>query len=376
PPAAASVVPPTATPAWSAASTEDKATLKPQNGADASIQAVRNSVLDVPEQHLSPTASGISPAQPVEKAANITPEVVAFTASEPTDQATQEEEYGRVLGPHRRRHTEVVNILPKLFFQQAPEDLSHFLQAASYSPQCASFTSNFLRFDLEVFGGPAYAHQQLAAKDSESLAHLNDRMASEKAALSCNAGLRISAISRAGLGVRMGLNYNQINERFEYMTKLERHIREILDPNTGEVIGTEIEVVEPRLAKVNNRLQMVEIPLLATYETQWKKLRIGFNLGTALNLWFNASGMLASPVDGDPISFGQVGDRDVLPIFKAQATAAVLGSVSFAYNFYQRWSLVGEPYLRSHPRAFSNPAYNLTQNYWQTGVQLGLRMRL
>jgi hypothetical protein len=346
---------------------------KPVSPAPALLPVVRFSEISHSQEveEIMPTSiwSAEEASAPVMEA----PAFVEMPKSTP--QLDQEEESSRIFGPHRRRQIEVVDVLPTQPFTQGPEDLRTLLSWTDKAPSCAKFTKDFLRFDLELLGGPAYAHQQLEAKTSESLNHLQQRQASEQPVLSYGGGIRLSAISRTGLGLRMGLHYNQINDRFSYSKGSSMDIRTNYGPN-GEVLSIDTIFIGADMAQVRNELKMIEVPLLLTYETQWKRLRLGFNVGAALNLWFDASGMLSSPVSESPIAFGQVGDRDVLPIFETQATAVVLGSLTFAYNLHNRWSIVAEPYVRSHPRSFSNPAYDLKQNYWQTGLQLGVRMRL
>ena len=91
---------------------------------------------------------------------------------------------------------------------------------------------------------------------------------------------------------------------------------------------------------------------------------------------FDAKGKIFSPATEEPIAFGQVGDRNVLPIFNQHASAAWYAGASVAYNLHSRYSILAEPYFKTFPRALSAPDYDLKQNYWTVGLQLGLRMRL
>jgi hypothetical protein len=246
---------------------------------------------------------------------------------------------------------------------------------ANHAPRCARFANPYFRLDLEVLGGPAYAQQILQAKTPESINHLNKRRESESSGISHSSGFRLAAASNVGLSMRTGVMYSEINDRFTFEVGSEMRVSTLFGPN-GEVIGVDTTYLEAYEEHHHNRLKFIEVPLLIGYEQQWGKFRVGVNAGAYLNLHFGAKGTIYSPATEEPIQFGQQGDRDVLPIFEKRATAAWYAGMSIAYNLHSRYSLVAEPYFKSYPRALSSSEYDLRQNYWMTGLQLGMRMRL
>lgn len=285
-----------------------------------------------------------------------------------------QEEEGRISGPHQRAKVHAVAILPTNDFEW--RDNVDWDQFVSHAPKCAKFAADFLHFDLDVMAGPAYAHQMLQLRTSEGRSHLEDRQRSESTSLSYNAGIRLSAISNTGLGLRLGLNYNQINETFSHKVGSRMDVSTLYGAN-GEIIGMDTTLIEAYMQESSNKLRFLEVPVLLGYETQCGHLRVGVNAGAMLNLYFDAEGSIYSPTgDNQPMDFGQTGDLDVLPLFKSQATAAWYVGASLAYNVKNRYSIVAEPYFRSFPRALSNVDYSLQQNYWQMGLQMGVRMRL
>lgn len=282
-------------------------------------------------------------------------------------------ETNRIAGPHQRNRIAVVDILPEKninFAQQ--EEIRLF---ANHPPRCADFTGPFFRLDLEMLAGPAYAHQTLRAKTSESQPHQRLRESSEAAGLSYSGGFRLAASSNVGLGLRTGVMYTEINDRFTFDVGSRMDVSVIFGPN-GDIIGRDTVYTEGYQDTRRNTLRFVEIPLLLGYEQQWGKLRVGINAGAYLNLVFDADGAIYSPATEEPIDFGQQGDRDVLPIFDRRATAAWYAGMSIAYNLHSRYSLIAEPYFKTFPQALSSSAYDLQQNYWMAGLQLGMRMRL
>lgn len=282
----------------------------------------------------------------------------------------------RIAGPHQRDRMLPVSRLPEL--TMALERDIDFSLFSTPTTRCARFAEKFLKVDMEVLAGPAYAHQQLQSRTVEGLEHLNDRQATESARLSFTGGFRIAATSSSGLGLRTGLAYTQINDRFEHVigTMVDTSIMHQYDPN-GNIISSDTTWSSKVLtATENNTLRFVEIPLLLTYEKQWGKLRVAVNGGAYLNVAFAAEGELLSPATGEPVPFGQAGDAGVLPVFSKKATAAWYGSATVAYNLHSRMSIIAEPFFKTYPRALTNPDYDLQQNYWIAGMQVGMRMRL
>ena len=282
-------------------------------------------------------------------------------------------EEGRILGPHQRRNRHVTATIPALSFSlPSQEGVKLFTRSAT---RCARFASPFFHLDLEVLTGPAYARQQLSSRSSESDAHLQKRKESESPSLSYTAGVRLAATSHTGLGIKTGLMYSQINDKFEYLvgSRLETVITR--DPN-GNIIRVDTNFIEAYTAENRNRLKFLEIPLLVGFEGKMGKFRVGVNAGAYLQLFFDAKGQIYSPATEQPINFGQKGEADILPIFDKRASAAWYIGTSISYNLHSRYSIIAEPYFKTFPRALSVPDYDLQQNYWTVGLQLGLKMRL
>lgn len=377
------------------AGVDTPATLATQQGLnDQNLVGQENQLLNAPStaapansrgQNYQQIAASISPKttiSPQTRKATTNKLAAEELAPVPTGQeqieelpsvVSSEEDSPRIAGPHQRLRSQVVANLPtrNLAYAQQTE-LKLF---ANHAPRCARFANPYFRLDLEVLGGPAYAQQILQAKTPESITHLSKRRESESSGISHSSGFRLAAASNVGLSLRTGVMYSQINDRFTFEVGSETRVSTLFGPN-GEVIGVDTTYFEAYEEHHHNRLKFIEVPLLMGYEQQVGKFRVGVNAGAYLNLHFGAKGTIYSPATEEPIEFGQQGDRDVLPIFEQRATAAWYVGMSLAYNLHSRYSLVAEPYFKSFPRALSSSEYDLRQNYWMTGLQLGMRMRL
>ena len=289
-----------------------------------------------------------------------------------------EVEENRIAGPHQRERYHSGGSVANQHHCAPGKHGPQLCSIPPTAPRCARFADQFLKFDVEVLGGPAYAHQQLQSRTVEGVNHLRDRQQTEHAGWSFSSGIRLAATSNSGLGLRTGLMYTQINDHFEHFlgTTVDTIINYHYDPN-GNIISSDTTWSSKNLmADKNNTLRFLEVPLLLTFERQWGKFRIAVNGGAYLNILFDAEGEVLSPATREPAPFGQTGDADVLPIFNQRATAAWYGSATLIYNLHSRYSLLIEPYIKSYPRAMTNPDYDLQQNYWVAGLQAGVRMRL
>ncbi|MEO0728091.1 MAG: hypothetical protein AAFZ63_26325 [Bacteroidota bacterium] len=349
------------------ASSAQQATQTPAAGQTFALNATTNTL----NQTIAPLETNPSATGVTDNTVAVTEEPMATANS--VSIVEEKSASTRVAGPHQRQTVQIVDMLPEKGFHLAKQ--AEIKLFANHAPRCADFAAPYFRLDLEMLGGPAYAHQTLKAKTSESLAHLRQRQDSESAGVSYTGGFRLAASSNVGLGLRTGLMYTQINDRFTFNVGSRMDVSVIFGPN-GQVIRTDTVYTEGYEDTRRNKLQFVEIPLLLGYERQWGKLRVGVNAGAVLNLYFGAKGAIYSPATAEAIDFGQQGDRDVLPIFERQATAAWYAGLSLAYNLHSRYSVIAEPYFKTYPQALSSDAYDLQQNYWLTGMQLGMRMRL
>jgi hypothetical protein len=284
-----------------------------------------------------------------------------------------ESETNKIAGPHQRERNHTVTLLPGKAV--ALDNIADVRLFASHSPRCASFTNPFFHFDAELLTGPAYAQQVLRAKTTESSNHLQLREKSESAGVSYTIGARIAAMTNTGLGFRTGVQFTQINDRFKFQVGSRMDVSTLFGPN-GEIVGQDTVYTDAYEESRTNKMKFVEIPLLLSYEKQVGKVRVGAHAGAFLNLYFDTEGAIYSPATEMPIAIGQMGDRDVLPIFNQKATASWYGGLSVAYNLHSRYSLLAEPYFKAYPRTLSTEDYVLQQSYWMVGLQVGLRMRL
>ena len=94
----------------------------------------------------------------------------------------------------------------------------------SDDPVCATFGNGRWRLYASALLSPDLVFRKLESKNSESDSYVQTRETTESQRLSYSAGLNITAVSGFGLSIRTGLNYSQINERFDYVNEREETI--------------------------------------------------------------------------------------------------------------------------------------------------------
>lgn len=226
-------------------------------------------------------------------------------------------------------------------------------------PQVSVAESSIIRkrkkvIEVDILGGFAYAHQILSADSEDNRSALNAREISEFPGLSYLAGIRVSYHLNDRISLRSGLNYGQIRNQFEY------------DQNVN--VGT--DSMQTLLIRSNNRLRLLEVPLLVGYELPGKRFRLAINAGPILNLSTKAGGRYLLPNQQSPVLLEENN------IYRNNIGLSWQGSLTAAYDLGGGNSLLIEPTFKSYPRSFTTSAYPLKERYWMAGLQIGLRHKL
>lgn len=244
-------------------------------------------------------------------------------------------------------------------------------------PKCARFHRIYWRLSVDLLASPDWNHRRLEGRDPEFDSYAGVRRDSETTQLGFSAGVRFSAVSNFGLALRGGLNYTQLNERFEYLNESEERIiiTNVYGPDGG-ITGTDTLVETGTRHKVtHNRYRLVDIPLIIGYERRFKKVGVSLNGGAYLNLLFRQKGDFLSPQDQQPVNFSSQ-NPNAFPAFRDRLGVSWYGSVGLTYDLAAGLQLLVEPHFRVNPRSFTHTDYPLTQRYVTTGMFVGVRKTL
>ncbi len=206
------------------------------------------------------------------------------------------------------------------------------------------------RLHGELLAGIGYTNQTLTANGDENMLRQEEREVTEfpEASLQFSARLRYRLTPR--LRLTTGLTYAELRNRFEY--------DQLID-------GT------PTLLERTNKLRMVEVPLLLSYELPGRRLRLALNGGLVANAFTAVSGGYQDPASLEPQSLRESG------FYRRSVGIGYTTSLTAAYPIAGgRLQLLLEPYFKAYPRSFTTGGAPVSERYWTAGLQLGIRKLL
>ncbi len=240
---------------------------------------------------------------------------------------------------------------------------------------CADFKGGKTKFYFDIMAAPGFAARSLDAKGSDYAKYASTRKETESPRYTYSAALRLSAVTAPGIALRTGVNYSEINERFEHT--IENEVRTIITNiygQNGEIIGTDTTVeTTSRQIVANNRYRMLDIPLLVGYEVSAKNLTLSLNGGAYINVMFDPNGEFLSPEDNRPVSFSNDNNSKAYPAFRKDLGIGWYGSLGVQYRVSPRLQLLVEPHIKAYPRSITRDDFMIDQKYLTAGVFVGIR---
>ncbi len=208
------------------------------------------------------------------------------------------------------------------------------------------------RFEAELLLGPAYAHQTFgtASEGDRSLRDAREVSEYPEASFQLSARLRYRLTDR--FRILTGLTYVAIRNQFEY-----------------ETVGALQRAV---LQRTTNRLQLLEVPLLASYELPGRRLRLNVNAGPVINLATRVRGKYIHPNFAQPQALEDDSD------YRSNIGVGWMASLTTTYFLGKAGTtqLLLEPFFKHYPGSFTRSGAPLAEHYWMAGLQLGLRKQL
>ena len=233
-----------------------------------------------------------------------------------------------------------------------------------------------LNWNLELVASPEYVFRSLSSKSQEFGDYAGSRDKMEEIRGGFTAGLRISAVTDFGVSLRTGIQYGQINEVLNFR-----------DPNDGRIIVTDVYdldgnfigtdttyVVGTHVVITYNRHRMIDVPVMAGYEFQFPRFSMVVHGGVLFNLMFEQKGKILGP-EGQPVAVTS-GLAHHYPAFRDNLGMSLAGSIGFNYRLTPDIQFIVEPQFRIILDPVTRPGYPLNQDYFLTGVHLGVRKRL
>ena len=233
-----------------------------------------------------------------------------------------------------------------------------------------------MNWHLELVGSPEYAFRTLHSKTPEYAEYAAARNEMEEIRGGFTAGVRVSAVTDFGVSLRSGIQYAQINEVFNYRDNNDiRTIVTNVYDGQGNIIGSDTIFEAGTHIKVTyNRHRMVDIPVMVGYEFQFPRFSMAVHGGASFNLLFRQKGDILGPQE-EPVAISSDASN-AYPAFRDRLGVSLVGSIGFNYRLTPELQFIVEPQFRVILDPVTRQDYPLSQEYFLTGVTLGVRQRL
>lgn len=250
-------------------------------------------------------------------------------------------------------------------------------------PDCPTIEENAAanKKYIEFYAGPDFGLRSFGSfsADSNSTSYIQRRKESAKFSSAFSVGLRYTKVFNNGMSLRSGINYSQINEKFQYIN--EKDIRYILVITPRQIIvgGNTVTIYDTlrytetgkRTKTTYNRYRSIDVPLQLGYEFGNGRLHTNISAGAIINLYSWQKGDILDSAY-QPVSI-TTGKGSSPYGFKTNIGVGFLGSVSVYYRLRPRLHLLAEPYFRYNLQPMTRDDQNVTQKYSTLGLRLGVR---
>lgn len=239
-------------------------------------------------------------------------------------------------------------------------------------PDCPSMEKNAAgnKKYLEFYGGPDIVFRIM--RDTGNSVYLQKRKESSNVSSAFSAGVRFTKVFNNSVSIRTGVNYSQINEKFNYVAGNLVQITYIIDAN-GDTTGSYI-TRGTRYKTTYNKYRSIDIPLLVGYEVGNGKIHANINAGPVMNIYSWQKGEVLDTAL-KPVSI-TTGKGSSPYQFKTNAGIGFIASASIYYKLNENVHLMAEPYYRYNLSQLNKENLTLKQKFNTAGIRLGIRMDL
>lgn len=246
------------------------------------------------------------------------------------------------------------------------------------------FNVDYRDKSIDIYYSSDYVDKLLS--DREDGAKLKDmRIATETPKYSFSAGVRLGYNLSYRWNIHTGLNYSQINEKFEYTDPESSKIRIVIVKDyiyeNGRVVDSIVkqeEVLVPGSSKLTiyNKFRTLDLPILGRYTLLANRhLSLSAVAGIYVNIASFEKGTIISETTHKPVELTRNDNEEGSTVYKNQIGMSLYGSLSLAYHITSTVDMLVEPYARIQPQSVTVATYPLYQKFNIYGLNLGLRYK-
>ncbi len=257
-----------------------------------------------------------------------------------------------------------------------------FIPLARGVKDCYDFSLKVWRHELDVYIGPDYTPIRFTPKTSSDARYADLRKRTESSLESFSIGVQYNIRHRSGFFIGVGLNYSQIDEKFELQslqtdTAFRNGVVRIDIDSTGK---EHMQTGQKRIFEVTkwdkrtyNYYRFLSIPIVLGYGFRVGSLGVEPAVGLDINLFHKKKGEILLPT-GLP-GYITDGHPKEVAVYNRWAGLSLTGSLKVLYPFRDRWDLFAEPYMRYPLRSLTIDTYSLDQKRNTYGLRFGARFK-
>ncbi|MBN9295647.1 MAG: hypothetical protein J0I41_01490 [Filimonas sp.] len=233
---------------------------------------------------------------------------------------------------------------------------------------------------VEAYLSPSFASKITQSNIGTTNTYLAKKDSAEKMQLSYSAGIRLSKPFGDHFMMKAGIQYTQVNEKFNY--KIENERKQVTVITTHTVVNapgdttyvkdtSSYEQIGYRQRSVTNRFKSVDVPVILGYEWGNNGWRFAVNGGAIFNVysWYNGeiydTSFNAMAVDKSPAG-----------VYKRNIGVGLYGSISIFKSIGENTEIFAEPYLRYNLSNMMEANQSYSQKFRIGGLSLGIRYKL
>ncbi len=244
----------------------------------------------------------------------------------------------------------------------------------------SAFGNRSSNWYIEAFASPDYTMKRTNTNLlNEEYLRRKDSTESYNGAFT--AGIRVSKTFGNHMLVKTGLQYSQINEKFNYQAENERRlvtvvtIRTIIRGNNpGDTLTVRdtsiVEQIGYRVKTTHNRYSSFDVPVILGYEWGNDDWRGSINAGVIFNVRSWQQGDVLD-TSYQPLSFDKSS-----PVFKHNIGIGLYAGVSLIKPVADRWDVFAEPYLRYNISNMTSSNSPFNQKFNIIGINFGVRYKI
>jgi hypothetical protein len=194
------------------------------------------------------------------------------------------------------------------------------------------------------------------------------------------AGIRLSTTIGEHLLLKSGLQYSQINEKFNYRAENERRLTTVVTIRTiirgpGDTLTVRdtsiVEQIGYRVKTTYNRYRSFDIPVILGYEWGNDEWRGSINAGVIFNIrsWQQGDMLDTSYI---PVAF----DKTSSPVFKHNIGLGLYAGAALIKPIGNRLDVFAEPYMRYNISSMTNSSSPFNQKFHIIGINFGIRYKI